>query len=112
MKSKVLNPTAKELRSRSVSQITPLQQKQPQKPRQPVMTEKETIRYAEISAVVPGSIADRSGVKKGDKILTVNAKRIRDIIDYLFITSAPKVEIAVLRDMERVEELLSIAIIG
>ncbi|MCL5774138.1 MAG: DUF512 domain-containing protein, partial [Firmicutes bacterium] len=45
---------------------------------------------------------ERAGVKKGDKILTVNARRVRDIIDYLFITSASKVEIAVLRDMERV----------
>lgn len=101
MKGKVLNPTAKELRFRSISNITPPQQKQPPKPRQPIIPEKETVRYAEISAVVPGSIAETSGIKKGDKILSINTKRIRDIIDYLFITSAPKVEIAVLRDMER-----------
>lgn len=40
-----------------------------------------------IETVQPGSIADEFEVKAGDKLLTVNGHKLRDIIDYSYYTS-------------------------
>lgn len=38
----------------------------------------------EITSVVPGSYADKKGVKAGEKLVAVNGHPIRDILDYRF----------------------------
>jgi putative radical SAM enzyme (TIGR03279 family) len=49
----------------------------------------------EIAAVSPGSTAAGLGLAKGDRILTVNGKAVRDIIDYQFLIADPDVVIKV-----------------
>jgi putative radical SAM enzyme (TIGR03279 family) len=49
----------------------------------------------EIAAVTPGSTAAGLGLGKGDRILTVNGKAVRDIIDYQFLIADPDVVIKV-----------------
>jgi putative radical SAM enzyme (TIGR03279 family) len=42
-------------------------------------------RPAEISGVVPGSIAEEVGFSVGDRLATVNSQPLRDLIDYQFL---------------------------
>jgi putative radical SAM enzyme (TIGR03279 family) len=43
------------------------------------------LRPAEISGVVPGSIAEEVGFSPGDRLATVNGQPLRDLIDYQFL---------------------------
>ncbi len=43
--------------------------------------------HIEISAVIPGSIAEEAGIEPGDVILTVNGKEIEDVFDYRYLTT-------------------------
>ena len=43
--------------------------------------------YGEIAAVAPGSAAARAGLVPGDWLLSVNGRRLRDVIDFRFYTS-------------------------
>lgn len=42
---------------------------------------------AKIQHVVPGSIADRYGIKKGDTIVAINGRTICDYLDYMFLSA-------------------------
>lgn len=45
----------------------------------------------EIKAVVPGSYADKKGIKAGEKLVAINSHPIRDILDYRFYITEKKV---------------------
>jgi len=62
----------------------------------------------EITAVAPGSTADRLGLEKRDRILTINGKGVHDAIDYQFLIADPDVVIT-LRTREGNMRTLSLA---
>ncbi|MBP5160012.1 MAG: DUF512 domain-containing protein [Lachnospiraceae bacterium] len=41
----------------------------------------------EISGIVSGSIAEELGLKKGDRLISINGKEIKDVFDYHFLTN-------------------------
>jgi putative radical SAM enzyme (TIGR03279 family) len=57
---------------------------------------------AYISAVIcdikPNSLAEKAGLKAGDKIISVNGRELRDILDYQYASADEKVEILVMRE--------------
>jgi len=44
---------------------------------------------------MPGSIAEEAGIEKGDKILSINNEKIKDIFDYRFLTAEEKLIIEI-----------------
>jgi len=46
-----------------------------------------------IKEVINGSLADVSGIKSGDYLLTINGKTIKDVLDYRFLIADENVEI-------------------
>jgi putative radical SAM enzyme (TIGR03279 family) len=48
--------------------------------------------------VLPGSIADNKGIKAGDVLVSLNGKKIRDAIDYMFTKDSPEMDIVVSRN--------------
>lgn len=48
-----------------------------------------------ISRVRPGSIADEVGLRPGDIVCSVNGLRVRDVLEFQFLTAADEVEIGV-----------------
>ncbi len=51
----------------------------------------------EIARVRPGSIADELGLEPGDVLLTMNGRKLRDVIDYRFYSAGERVELFVQR---------------
>ena len=49
-----------------------------------------------ICGVVPGSMAEKKGIVSGDHLLTVSGHPIRDILDYQFYATDPRVVIELL----------------
>ncbi len=47
--------------------------------------------YAEVSDVVPESIAACLGITKGDIICTINGRRVADFLDYQFLTASENI---------------------
>ncbi len=46
-----------------------------------------------VASIEPGSVAERAGFQRGDQILSVNGKQIRDPIDLLFYASESKIAV-------------------
>lgn len=59
-----------------------------------------------IYSVIPGSPADRCGVKKGDVLVSINGSSITDVLDYMYYAADTSVKL----DIERSGEALSIDI--
>jgi putative radical SAM enzyme (TIGR03279 family) len=55
-----------------------------------------SIRPALITAVLPGSIAAEMGLEAGDRLVSINGDRPRDLIDYQFLCADEVVELEVL----------------
>ncbi|MGM0602783.1 MAG: DUF512 domain-containing protein [Bacillota bacterium] len=51
-----------------------------------------------IKNIDPKSTAAEAGIKKGDKILSINGKEIKDYIDFLYETSEPYIELMLQRE--------------
>ncbi len=62
----------------------------------------------EIAAAAPGGTAAALGLRRGDRILTVNGKAVHDVIDYQFLIADPDVVITV-RTREGKKQTLSFA---
>lgn len=54
-----------------------------------------------IKAVEPGGLGHRLGLRPGDRILAVNGRFLRDVIDFNFYTAEEELEIVVDREGER-----------
>jgi NifB/MoaA-like Fe-S oxidoreductase len=55
-----------------------------------------SIRPALITRVVPDSIAAEVGFEPGDRLVAINGKRPRDLIDYQFLCADEVLELEVL----------------
>jgi putative radical SAM enzyme (TIGR03279 family) len=47
----------------------------------------------EIENVLPGSPAEKAGLRRGDSIISINSHRLRDAIDFMFFKSSPKLSV-------------------
>lgn len=56
-----------------------------------------------IIGVAPGSVAARAGLKVGDRLLAINGKATRDMIDYHFDTVEPRIRLTIERDGQQIE---------
>jgi len=54
-----------------------------------------------ISAVRPGSIADRAGLEPGDVLCSINGHGLRDLIDYRYHSAEEELALVVQRDGQR-----------
>ncbi len=54
-------------------------------------------RTAIISGVRPGSIADEAGIRPGDRLVSVNGRPVRDMIEYRFLCAEEEVSVVVER---------------
>jgi putative radical SAM enzyme (TIGR03279 family) len=59
------------------------------------------IKPAEISGVVPGSIAEEVGFSAGDRLVAINGQTPRDLIDYQFFCAEEFLTLEVLDDRNR-----------
>jgi putative radical SAM enzyme (TIGR03279 family) len=59
------------------------------------------IKPAEISGVVPGSIAEEVGFSAGDRLVAINGQPLRDLIDYRFFCAEEFLTLEVLDDRNR-----------
>lgn len=50
---------------------------------------------AVIKEIKKGSLAEKAGLKKGDEILQINGRSVKDIIDYMFLVTDEKLNIRV-----------------
>ncbi len=49
----------------------------------------------QVSAVVPGSLAEEAGIEAGDAIVSVDGRVMRDVVDFQFYAAAHEVQVAV-----------------
>ncbi len=59
----------------------------------------------EISAVAHGSIAEEMEIEAGDRILSINEKEVKDIIDYKFLISGNYVKVEIEKSNSEIWEL-------
>lgn len=57
-----------------------------------------------IMSVIPGSPADKAGIKAGDTLITINDNEINDVLDYQFYVSDPKLVIGLDRRTVKVKK--------
>ena len=60
-----------------------------------------------VKSVVPGSVAEKAGVRPEDVIISVNGNEIRDVLDYRFYITEKKLDLLI----HRGADLLSISIV-
>lgn len=56
-----------------------------------------------VSSVVPGSAAQRAGIRPGDRLIEINRRPIRDVVDYFFESAVSDPVLTVLRGNSRLE---------
>lgn len=57
--------------------------------------------YGVIAAVAEGSIAEREGIRPGDRVVAINGHVLRDVIDYRFYGAEEELELVLQRDGQR-----------
>ena len=55
-----------------------------------------------INSIAPGSLGDEIGLAPGDRLITVNGHRLRDVIDFAFYSDEEEVTLEVIHDDELV----------
>ena len=58
-----------------------------------------------IKAVIPGSLAEASGIKGGDILVSINGKEILDVLDYRFFESERNIKLALLSSADKLYEV-------
>ena len=58
-------------------------------------------RTGEIATIESGSLANQAGLQPGDRVLRINRRPVRDVLDYRFQTTEEFVELDVLHDGEQ-----------
>jgi putative radical SAM enzyme (TIGR03279 family) len=71
-------------------------------------TKKSKAELSQIISVAAGSRAEKAGVKIGDRLLAINNKPIRDMIDYQFEASDPNSVLSVEREQDNQKQILQI----
>lgn len=62
----------------------------------------------EIDSVLPGSPAEKAGLRPGDNILSINSNRLHDAIDFMFFKSSTKLSIEFIRSGNRSRVQISV----
>ena len=57
--------------------------------------------YGVIAAVVEGSLAEKEGLRPGDRLVSINGHVLRDVIDYRFYGAEEELELVLNRDGQR-----------
>lgn len=57
----------------------------------------------EITGVEKKSVAEKAGIRKGDKLISINGNEITDILDYRFYITEKSIIISVCRDGEKLD---------
>lgn len=65
------------------------------------MSDKRIVSPAEVTEVKKKSLADKCGIKAGDRILSINGKVLRDILDYELSAASERAEIEIERSEDR-----------
>ncbi|MDH4232748.1 MAG: DUF512 domain-containing protein [Nitrospirota bacterium] len=62
----------------------------------------------EIESVDAGSPAAKAGLRKGDKLISVNSSPLRDVIDFMFNTGPEELEIEFMRNTDKFNTLINV----
>jgi NifB/MoaA-like Fe-S oxidoreductase len=62
----------------------------------------------EIESVDAGSPAAKAGLRKGDKLISINSAPLRDVIDFMFNIGSEELEIEFMRNTEKNSTLITI----
>lgn len=58
-----------------------------------------------ITAVAPGSLAELVGLRPGDRLLAIDGRPLRDVVDYRFLITDDRLDLTVLRPGEGLQQL-------
>jgi putative radical SAM enzyme (TIGR03279 family) len=61
----------------------------------------------EIESVLPGSPAEIAGLRRGDRVLSINSHRVQDAIDFMFFRSSEKLTVELVRGGVRSREQIT-----
>ena len=64
-------------------------------------------KMVKIENIIPNSTADKAGLKKEDKIITINGEEINDYIDYLYQISEPIIDLEI-QDKDGKKEIVQL----
>ena len=57
-------------------------------------------KYPKVHAVRKDSLADRAGIRQGDRIVSINGSALRDLIDYKYLISDDLLKIVIRRGQQ------------
>jgi putative radical SAM enzyme (TIGR03279 family) len=55
-----------------------------------------------ISEIIPGSIAERVGLEKGDILISINGQKIEDIIEYMFFIADERLDVLIKKQNQEI----------
>ena len=53
-----------------------------------------------VNSVIPGSPADREGVREGDLLAAINGHKVKDVLDYMYYAAETEVTLDMVRHGE------------
>ena len=60
-----------------------------------------------INSVIPGSPAEREGVREGDLLASINGHKVKDVLDYMYYAAETKITLDIVRHGEEMTVRIS-----